>query len=71
MLPLKPPAPKKNVNNIKLIDFPIFDESGDILDQNAWPKFQGIFNGNVIIINDSNDKSRLCNLVCRMFLFNF
>jgi len=64
MLPFKPPVLKKNVKDIKLIDFPIYDESGDILDQNAWQKYQGIFNGKVIIVNDLNDKSRLCNLVC-------
>ncbi|CAH1736013.1 unnamed protein product [Aphis gossypii] len=64
MLPLKPPVPKKNVKNIKLVNFPIFDENGEILDPNAWPKYQGIFNGRVIIINDLNDKSRLCNLGC-------
>lgn len=70
MLPLKPPVSKKNVKNIKFIDFPIFDEKGDILDQNSWPKYQGVFNGKVIIINDINDKSRLCNLVCKLFICN-
>lgn len=69
MLPLKPPAPKKNVKNIKLVNFPIFDENGDILDPNAWPKYKGIFNGRVIIIKNLNDKSRLSNLVCKMFIY--
>lgn len=71
MIPLKPPAPKTTVTNIKLIDFPIFDENGDILDQHLWPKFKGIFNGKVIIINDKSDSSRLCNMVCKMFKLNF
>lgn len=71
MLPLKPPALKKNVKNIKLIDFPIYDENGEILDQNSWPKYEGIFNGKIIIINNLNDKSRLCNMVCKILIFKF
>lgn len=64
MLPLKPPALKtKNVKNIKPINFPIFDESGEILDENSWPTFSGIFNGKAIVVNDLNDISRLRNMV--------
>lgn len=67
MLPLKPPALKtRKCKNIKLINFPIFDENGKILDNNSWPKFQGIFNGKAIIVNDLNDISRLRNMVSKL-----
>jgi len=67
MLPLKPPSLKiKNVKNVKHINFPIFDDSGKILDENSWPKFQGIFNGKTIIINNLDDISRLRNMVSKI-----
>jgi len=67
MLPLKPPALKtKKSKNIKLINFPIFDENGKILDDNSWPTFKGIFNGKAVIVNDLNDISRLRNMVSKL-----
>jgi hypothetical protein len=63
MLPLKPPVSKKNLKDIKFLIYPIYDENGKIFDESSWPKYQGIFNGRIIVVNDSNDISRLCNLV--------
>lgn len=63
MLPLKPPAPKQCLKNIKLINFPIFDDNGEVLDKNSWPSYKGIFNGKDIIIKDLNDISRLSCMV--------
>lgn len=66
MLPLKPPASKKCMKNIKHINFPIFDDNGEIFDINTWPSYNGIFNGKDIIIKDTNDILRLSYMVCIM-----
>lgn len=70
MLPLKPPVSKINLKGITLINFPVVDDDGKILNENSWPKFHGIFNGNVVIVNDSNDKSRLSCLV-RKIIYSY
>lgn len=70
MLPLKPPVSKQNLKDIKILIYPIYDKNGEIFNENAWPKYQGIFNGRIIVVNDSNDISRLCNLVGKIvFVF--
>lgn len=66
MLPLKPPVPKKNAKNIKLIDLPIFDRNGEVLDEKAWPNFQGVFNGKVILIKELEDRIQLSNFVSKI-----
>lgn len=71
MLPLKPPAPKKKLKDVKLIHFPICDQDGDVLNENEWPIFQGIFNGNVIIIKHPKDISRISNMVSKIDILIF
>lgn len=66
MLPLKPPVLKKKLKDVKLINFPICDQNGHVLDENEWPTIQGIFNGNVVIIKHTHDISRISNMVCKI-----
>lgn len=66
MLPLKPPAQKKNAKNVKLIDLPIFDSNGEVLDEHAWPNFQGVFNGKVVVIKELEARIQLSNFVSKI-----
>lgn len=70
MFPLKPPVQKKSVKNAKLINLPIFNENGTILDGNKWPSFRAIFNGKHVIVEDVNDISCLSNFVSHIIIAN-
>lgn len=68
MFPLKPPVPKKFIEDIKLVNFPIFNENGTILEENEWPSLQAIFNGKHIIVKNSNDISHLSKCVSHIII---
>lgn len=70
MFPLKPPVQKKSIKDAKLINLPIFNENGTILEENEWPSFQAIFNGKHIIVEDENDISCLHNFVSYIIIAN-
>lgn len=65
MLPLKPPTLKsKNARGKnQLSNFPLVDVDGILSDENTVPMYHGIFNGKVIIIQNSNEQTNLVNLV--------
>lgn len=71
MLPLKPPASKKKLKDVKLINFPICDPNGEVLDENNWPTFHGTFNGKVIIVKQTSDISRISNMVSKIIVPTF